>query len=184
MNTLFGEKAGLDIAENVVQTVISHQNNDGSWYYSRNNSTGDYKQLIDYHQGFIIDSLIILNQLSESSKIEQALVKSVHFYRKKLFTDDGTSIFRLNKSNIIDIHSQAQGIITFSNSYKINDSFLEFAVKIAIWTINNMQDKKGYFYFQKKGLYVNKIAYMRWNQAWMLEALGVLISNLKKAGGK
>jgi hypothetical protein len=34
-----------------------------------------------------------------------------------------------------------------------------------------MQDSRGHFYFQKRRLFTNRIAYMRWSQAWMLKAL-------------
>ena len=43
--------------------------------------------------------------------------------------------------------------------------------KILNWMINNMQDEKGFFYFQKKNKSTNKIPYIRWSQAWALHAL-------------
>ncbi len=40
-----------------------------------------------------------------------------------------------------------------------------------IWTIANMQHKKGYFYYQiKKGM-SSKISYMRWSNAFMFNAM-------------
>lgn len=49
-------------------------------------------------------------------------------------------------------------------------------LKIAKWAINNMQDNKGYFYYQKTRWYTNKIPYMRWSQAWMFYALAQFLS--------
>ena len=54
-----------------------------------------------------------------------------------------------------------------------------FAKKIAGWTIINMQDENGYFYYQKWPFFTNKISYMRWNQAWMMFSLSLLINVMK-----
>ena len=58
-----------------------------------------------------------------------------------------------------------------------NADYLPFAHTIAEWTIKNMQDKKGYFYYRKFKYYINKIPYIRWSQAWMLLALITYINN-------
>jgi hypothetical protein len=51
------------------------------------------------------------------------------------------------------------------------DEHREFADTIAAYTIENMQDARGYFYYQKFPAYTNKISYMRWSNAWMTVAL-------------
>jgi len=93
---------------------------------------------------------------------------------KKLTTKEGLSKWIYPKEYPIEIHNQSQGIITFSKMNKFIDGCLDFATVIAKWTIKNMQDKEGYFYYQKYPLIINKIPYMRWNQAWMLLALTTL----------
>ena len=39
------------------------------------------------------------------------------------------------------------------------------------WTIDNMQHKKGYFYYQLKKGISSKISYMRWSNAFMFNAM-------------
>jgi hypothetical protein len=46
-----------------------------------------------------------------------------------------------------------------------------------------MQDKKGYFYYQKFPFFTNKISYMRWGQAWMLLAISSLLEGIGKYNG-
>ncbi len=75
----------------------------------------------------------------------------------------------------VDIHNQAQGIITFAKLSKIRSEYLNFSKVIASWTIKNMQDKKGYFYYQKWPFFTNKIPYIRWSQSWMMFALATLL---------
>jgi len=38
------------------------------------------------------------------------------------------------------------------------------------WTIENMQDSKGFFYYQKYKYTTCKIPYIRWAQSWMFYA--------------
>jgi len=163
---------------------MSYQKNDGSWIYGVNPITGKKRNQIDYHQGFIIDSLCDFMSYSNEKKDDyiQALIKGAEFYIAKQFDTSGRSKWRLPWRFPIDIHHQAQGIITFS---KINDAlndkrYLEFANRIALWTIENMQDETGYFYYQKWPFFTNKIPYMRWGQAWMMLALSTLLETIKK----
>jgi hypothetical protein len=93
------------------------------------------------------------------------------------FFDSGQSLWRLPRQWPTDIHSQSQGIITFSKLKDLDRNYLPFAKKIAAWTITHMQDKKGYFYFRKYPWFTNRIPYMRWGQAWMMLALSELFIN-------
>ena len=45
------------------------------------------------------------------------------------------------------------------------------AEKVLNWTIDNMQDPKGYFYYQLKKGISSKIPYMRWSNAFMFYAM-------------
>jgi len=47
------------------------------------------------------------------------------------------------------------------------------------WSIENMQDKKGYFYYQKKKTISSHIPYMRWAQAWMFYAMTFYLKEMK-----
>ena len=75
-----------------------------------------------------------------------------------------------NKTYPIDIHCPAQIIVTASK-LNVFQSHKELLEKTLLWTVNNMQDKKGYFYYQiKKGM-SSKISYMRWSNAFMFNAM-------------
>ena len=68
----------------------------------------------------------------------------------------------------IDIHSPTQAIVFFS---RMGNDYVELTDKIIQWMIRNMLDKRGFFYFQKRKHYTNKIPYIRWGQAWAFHAL-------------
>jgi len=160
----------------VVNFVISQQKEDGSWYYSIDNKLIKERKQIDFHQGFILESIYEIKSIINlhNQDWENSIKKGLTFYYNNQFDKNGKSFWRLPKTHPVDIHNQSQGIITFSKLGEYNKDYLHFAQKIAFWTISNMQSKKGYFYYRKYKFFINKISYMRWSQAWMLLALSIL----------
>lgn len=161
-----------DICENTVQALAEIQRKNGSWVYSMY-PNGTVKRIqLDFHQGYLIDSLLSFLPHSENEDdIALCIRKGAKFYKEVLFSDDGRSYYRHPLPYPVDIHNQAQGIITFSKLGCLDRQYAEFANKVAVWTINNMQDPSGYFYYQKWPIFDNKVPYMRWAQAWMMLAL-------------
>jgi hypothetical protein len=162
-----------DLIHKVVDYIISKQNKDGSWYYSYNIKTKIERKQIDFHQGFILvllDDIMHLTNIDNPS-LNESIKNGMIFYKKKQFSSNGVSIWRLPKKWPIDIHNQAQGIITFAKLSFLDKNYFKFSERIAKWTINNMQNSKGFFYYQNFKFYKNKISYMRWSQAWMFLAL-------------
>ena len=80
-----------------------------------------------------------------NEQLRQAIEKGLHYYKTVQFFDNGQSLWRIPKIYPVDIHNQAQGIITFSLLKEFNKEYFAFAGKIVEWTIKNMQDKHGYF---------------------------------------
>ncbi len=176
----------LNYATKAFDFTLSCQRKDGSWVYRLDPETGNVRNQIDFHQGFIIDSLC--DYIKYSGKQDETyltgLKKAVQFYKTNQFFNDGRAKWRLPHKYPVDIHHLAQGIITFSKIYEITkeSDYLSFAKTIATWAINNMQDSQGYFYYQKWPLFTNKITYMRWSQAWMMFSLSKFIHQLIRGG--
>jgi hypothetical protein len=155
-----------------VNFVVSKQHADGHWNYSINEQ-GKERVQIDFHQGYVIDCLIeVMHYVDiKSEKYSEAVKKGTDYYRKQQFFENGQAKWRLPKIYPVEIHNQSQGIITFCRT----SAYSGFAETIADYTIDNMQDRKGYFYYRKLKNYTHKIPYMRWSQAWMFVALTELI---------
>jgi rhamnogalacturonyl hydrolase YesR len=165
--------------DRVLRSILELQREDGSWAYSIYSNGREYNQY-DFHQGYMIGGLLSYQDLAPSEmrqEVQEAIARAVTFYRG-LFKEDGRSVYRAPRSYPVEIHNQAQGIITFSElgARHMDTTFLAMADKIADWTITNMQDGRGFFYYQKWPVITNKIPYMRWGQAWMMLALGNLLS--------
>ena len=170
---LTGESSYKDLCIAIVDFAVARQKEDGRWNYSQDIKTGQEREQIDFHQGYIIESIFEIKKLItiSDSKWDTSIEKGLKFYRNRQFLDNGQALWRLPKKYPVDIHNQAQGIITFSSLKDSNSDYLMFARKIAIWTIENMQSNDGYFYYRRNKYFTNKIPCMRWSQAWMLLAL-------------
>jgi len=174
------DKELIGIGSEVLSSLLKYQANNGTWPFSYYIPKNSYYWQIDYHQGFIIDGLVSFLPYVQKrlrQRTLRAIKLAVEFYRHKQFNPDGWSYYRYPIKYPINIHNQAQGVITFTKLYHAFNTpkHLDFARKIATWTIKNMQDPTGYFYSHLWPGLTNKIPYMRWAQAWMMLALAILL---------
>jgi len=181
VNKIIQDSTISKLAKKYFDFLVSQQHKNGAWDYAINLKTGKRTKLTDYHQGFILNSLYDFKKYTEQSEEKhfKSLLKGAKFYREEQFFNDGRCKYRYPGTWPVDIHNQAQGIITFSKLSEIESEYLEFAKTIAKWTIENMQDEAGYFYYQKWPFFTNKIPYMRWGQSWMMLALATLLEAMK-----
>jgi hypothetical protein len=165
----------------IARYVVNKQHKDGHWAYSKNKANGNERTQTDFHQGFVLESIsnIINHCQIIDDAIEQALNKGCNFYIIEQFETSGRSLFRIPKKYPTDIHYQAQGIITLCRLKHNSSELHSFAKSIAEWTIENMQSKKGYFYYRVYTWFKDKTSYIRWGQAWMFLALAELIDKEK-----
>jgi len=174
----------VERCEKAVGFLVMHQDDSGAWPYSLYLTSNKYYWQIDYHQGFIIDGLLMFmpNIIDNNirRKTREALAKAIAFYMYRQFDEEGRAYYRYPFKYPVDIHNQAQGIITFTKLYRVTKAkrYYEMAWRIADWTIDNMQSKEGYFYTHKYPFLTNKIPYIRWGQAWMILALGGMIRGI------
>jgi rhamnogalacturonyl hydrolase YesR len=170
----------------LVNFVISRQKEDGRWNYSLDLETNREREQIDFHQGFVLESISnIADRIQEKNESwGNSVRKGLEFYRNKQFFQNGRSVWRYPREFPIDIHNQSQGIITFSRLSSFDPGYLDFAGIIASWTIKMMQSQKGYFYYRLNKRFPNRIPYIRWSQAWMLLALTFLLSGSQQPVSK
>lgn len=171
-----GTYGNRTLVEQAIRFVLRRQKPDGHWKYSLDLATGQERTQTDFHQGYVLESLHDLLAMT-GVRIEgahEAIDHGLVFYRHAQFFDDGRSKWRLPKVRPVEIHNQAQGIITFSRLLDYSSSDPPFAVHIAEWAIRNMQSSDGHFYYQKRKAYTIRISYMRWSNAWMFLALSGL----------
>lgn len=170
-------KTGIDeyreAAERAMQYTVGRQRPDGSWPYGE----ADSQAWIDsFHTGFVLVSLKHLDEYLRVEGCKDALFAGYEFYEKRFFLADGTPGYYHDGLHPHDVHSAAQGVITFAEMTELMPNAKAMASKVVRWAIENLQSPKGFFYFQRHRLYTIKIPYMRWAQAWMLYALSLYLS--------
>ena len=111
---------------------------------------------------------------AEVAPFESAMTKSYQYWINTFFLPDGATRYYNHKTLPIDFRCCSQAIDTL-----IFFQDLGLAYKVASWTIHNMQDPTGYFYYRRYAPWlVNKTPTLHWGQATMLCALAGLHSAL------
>ena len=151
------------LASVIVNAVLQVQKEDGSWVYG---VASNQAWIDSFHTGFNLECIFEYMEYTGDKAPLKSFEKGFAFYVENFFLEDGTPKYYHNKTYPLDIHSPAQFIATLVRTKKFS-SYSEKAETVMNWTILNMQDKKGYFYYQLKKGVSSKIPYMRWAQAWM-----------------
>ena len=162
-----------DLAIRSTNFVVDKQKEDGKWNYSIKLNSGKERTQVDFHQGYVVDSLA--NVMKYIPEVEEqympSLKNGLDYYQSNQFLLNGQSLYRVPSKWPVEIHNQAQGIITFARWSHLDDSYLDLSKKVADYTIKNMLSPKGYFYYKKYPWITIKTPFMRWSEAWMLLAL-------------
>ena len=159
-----------------VMACCKAQNNDGSWVYGML----PVQSWIDsFHTGYNLDGLIAYEEQTGDTSFHDNIRRGFNFYINNFFEKDGCPKYYHDRKYPIDIHCPGQLFITLSRLHEF-DEYRELAHKVLDWTIRNMQDKKGYFYYQLKPGISSKIPYMRWSNAFMFNALSYYILSARQ----
>ncbi len=153
--------------------AVNALNEDFSWPY-REDKSGQF--IDNFHTGFNLISLNSWMECTGEYIWEEQLKNAYDYFLDTFWLDSGCPKYYHNALYPIDIHASAQGIVTCLKLAKYDKRSIYLTRKIVTWVIDNMQDHRGYFYYQKTRWYTNKISYIRWSQAWMFYALSMLHS--------
>lgn len=154
-------------ASQIIQTIIDKQEKDGSWIYGLL-SVQSWKD--SFHTGYNLDAISHYQKYCLDNQFNNSLEKGFDFYIKNFFLNDGTPKYYHDKIYPIDIHCPGQLWITLFEMNKFQEN-TDLSIKVMNWTLENMQNKKGYFYYQLKKTFSSKISYMRWSNAFMFNAM-------------
>lgn len=170
----------INLGLKAVYYTIENQHKDG--YFDYNGPPGKLKNFSDnYHTGFVMRMLHSIWKLTEREDVFRSLKKCYIHYINNFFEDNKIPKLLPNSKYRIDIHSCAEAINCLSMLAETFQAGIKIAENVANWTIDNLQDKDGYFYygFLKSRFirvpFLSKVAYLRWGQSWMLRGLSNLL---------
>ncbi|MBN2482353.1 MAG: hypothetical protein JXB19_11470 [Bacteroidales bacterium] len=176
----------MSMGHKALQYTISNQLENGAFDYN-----GPPEKPADhfdnYHTGFVLRMLYSIWKLTGREDVLASLTRCYRQYTSHFFEDNRIPKLMPDKKYRIDIHSCAESINCLSVLGNVFPEGLELAENILEWTVHNLQDESGYFYYGivksrfTGTTFKSKIPYIRWGQAWMFRALSsYLISSDQK----
>lgn len=166
------ESTFLNFAKDAVKYVVNKQNDDGSWLYGEDK----VQNWVDsFHTGYNLECLFEYKKYTNDNSFINSFEKGMTYYLSNFFENNGLPKYYNKNIYPIDIHSPAQFLVTLIKTEEYNKNSL-LAEKVLDWTLENMQSKNGYFYYQISKFFNSQIPYMRWSQAWMFHSLSILLN--------
>ena len=173
--TLAGRRARrpdlIEQARPLVTYVLARQREDGSWPYGE---AGHQGWTDSFHTGFVLAALDVFRRATGDSAAAGAVERGARFYAARLFGPAGEPYYYPDRRHPYDIHSAAQGVLTFLQLRDLVPEFADRARLVGRWMVGTMLDPEGFFYYQVRRTHTVKIPYMRWSQAWGVRALAEL----------
>jgi hypothetical protein len=168
----FGEVT-KDLALRAANYVMKRQRDDGSWAYG----AGNAQLWVDnFHTAYVLVSLSRIMKCSGGAiDLKPALRRGYRFWRDSFFLADGWPKYYHDALYPADAHSAATAIIALVELQELDSEAVGLAEQIAVWSLRNLRDSRGFFYYQRRRFYTVRTPFMRWTQAWMVYALARLL---------
>jgi len=164
------------LAEKAIQYTANHQNSNFSWYYGEK---ANLHWVDNFHTAYVLDCVKHYINSTGDDRFEGAMRRGYEYWKRTFFLPDGTPRYYDRKTLPIDIQCSSQAIDTLVFFSDQDPDSIPLALQVAKWTIENMQDPAGYFYYRRYSPWiVNKTPTLHWGQATMLCALAGLYKSL------
>jgi len=166
----------LELARRAMQYTAQYQRPDGSWWYGEKENL---HWVDNFHTAYVLDCFKFYAEYTKDRQFEQKMMTGYEYWKKTFFLPDGTPRYYDHKTLPLDIQCSSQAIDTLVFFNDRDPENLALALNVARWTIRNMQDRSGYFYYRRYSQWVvNKTPTLHWGQATMLCALAGLYNLL------
>lgn len=166
----------LNVAKEAMEYSVSRQLSNGAWYYGE---AANQHWIDNFHTGYNLDSLKCYIESTGDRNYDENLRRSFDYFKRTFFEDNGRPKYYHNRVYPVDSQCASQAMETLANFSEYDDSSLTLGLKVAAWTINNMQDDEGYFYYRQYPLGIKaKTPMLHWGQATTYKALTCLLSKM------
>jgi polysaccharide biosynthesis protein VpsJ len=161
-----------ELAQKAIQYTAQHQRSDSSWYYGEK---ANLHWVDNFHTAYVLDCFKHYADSTGDERFSQNMMSGYEYWKKTFFLPDGTPRYYDYKTLPLDIQCSSQAIDTLVFFHDRDPESLPLALKVAQWTITQMQDRTGYFYYRRYSPWlVNKTPTLHWGQATMMCALAGL----------
>ena len=175
-----GNQEYLGVARSAMEYSCGDQLPDGAWYYGK---ADKFHWIDNFHTGYNLDALKCYLEMSGDEEFRENLERGFAYFKSHFFEENGRPKYYHNRAYPIDIQCASQAIETLVNFSDYDETNLGLALKVAEWTVRNMQDPKGYFWYRLLPMKKVKIPMIHWGQATMHKALSRLLLKIKTREG-
>jgi hypothetical protein len=169
-------EAYRELAEKAIKYTAKYQRSNSSWYYGE---PTNLHWVDNFHTAYVLDCFKHYIGSTGDHRFEKNLQTGYDYWKKTFFLEDGTPRYYDYKTLPIDIQCSSQAIDTLVFFSDRDPGSIPLALRVARWTIENMQDPTGHFYYRRYSSWlVNKTPTLHWGQATMLCALAGLYNLL------
>jgi hypothetical protein len=177
---LAGRPEYAEVAASAMRYSCSRMLHNGAWWYAEEEQ---YHWIDNFHTGYNLDSLKSYIDSTGDTEYAGHLARGLRFYKDHFFEKSGRPKYYHSRPYPIDIQCASQAIDTLAYFASDDPESLSLSVKVAEWTIRNMQHRSGYFFYRKYPLGITaRTPMIHWGQATMFKALAHLISRLSDSG--
>ena len=162
----------FEVAREAVRYSCHYQSPDGAWWYGEEPK---YHWIDNFHTGYNLDSLKRYVEATGDDWCQENLRRGYRYFVETFFEPSGCPRYYHNKTYPVDIQSAAQAIDTLCLFAGEFPGSLDLATKVTQWTIDNLLDQAGYFYYRKYPFVISRTPYFHWGQATMFKALTHLL---------
>jgi rhamnogalacturonyl hydrolase YesR len=167
----------LDASAQAMKYSCTRQRPDGSWLYAEDPK---YHWIDGFHTGYNLDSLKCYIEHSGDQTYRSAMTRGLQFYKRHFFREDGCPRYYYDRTQPIDSQCAAQAIETMAKFAEYDEECLELSCRVAVWTIRNMQDQDGHFYYRAYPILKAKAPMLHWAQATIYRGLAELLHRLAR----
>lgn len=160
------------VAREAVRYTCERQRPDGSWWYGE---ADHYHWVDNFHTGYNLDSLKFYQASTGDEEFRPQLERGYHYFKQTFFESSGRPKYYHDRAYPIDIQCAAQAIDTFCIFADDDRNALAHAQRVAEWTIKNLQDPDGHFYYRRYPSFTARTPYFHWGQSTMFRALSHLL---------
>ena len=163
-------------ARKAIQYTAQYQRPDYSWYYGE---AANLHWVDNFHTAYVLDCFKHYEEGTKDARFDRKMMDGYTYWKETFFLEDGTPRYYDRKTLPLDIQCSSQAIDTLVFFHDRDPRSLDLAIKVANWTIENMQDASGYFYYRRYSSWiVNTTPTLHWGQATMMCALAGLYKAL------
>jgi rhamnogalacturonyl hydrolase YesR len=170
-----GDPEYYKVAAAAMEYSCSRQLKDGAWYYGE---APNQHWIDNFHTGYNLDSLKVYIESTADNRYRKNIEKGLEFFKSHFFEENGRPKYYHNRTYPVDSQCAAQAIETLANFSDEDPDARNLGIKVSNWTIENMQDPDGHFYYREYPLVKAKTPMLHWGQATTYKGLTRMLSKI------